>query len=199
MVGYGMFLLFIKEEGYIESDKVASMMTQARTVFLDMCDRQSKRVESENPTNLFIELLREMLETKTVRVDGVNGDHKIGSTSELIGYKDDSYYYLIPQSSYTQVYEFYRSSGYTFPASKKTLWQMMMDEGRLVPEIGKDGKVRPDKRKAIRKRIGRYITIPTHMTNPLKGLNSSTILNVSALQPRRKRPLKSKCRRCGKT
>lgn len=162
MFGYAMYLLFMQEQGGLSSEEVSGALKRAKTVFLDMCNTQSKKVETEKPTNLFVNLLREMLETKTVRVDSVNGKRSgVGNTGELIGYKDNTYYYLIPQSTYNQLVRFYGTSGYTFPASKSALWKMMLDEGKLIPELNqKSGNTRTDKRVKIGGKTSRYITIP---------------------------------------
>lgn len=158
LFGYHMFLCFAKDMDQITEDEAASMLEQAKTVFLEMCDKQSKKVESEKPTLLFIELLKEMLETKTVnlvdlRKSGQDGTTPIVST-RTIGYRDDDYIYLIPQQAYKQVVQFYSESGYTFPASKTSLWKMFWDEGKLLPDVNAD---RPDRRKKLNNKSNRYI------------------------------------------
>lgn len=158
LFGYHMFLCFAKDMDQITEDEAASMLEQAKTVFLEMCDKQSKKVESEKPTLLFIELLKEMLETKTVnlvdlRKSGQDGTTPIVST-RTIGYRDDDYIYLIPQQAYKQVVQFYSESGYTFPASKTSLWKMFRDEGKLLPDVNAD---RPDRRKKLNNKSNRYI------------------------------------------
>lgn len=153
------------------------MMTRAKTVFMDMCEKQSKKVDSEKPTVLFIDLLREMLETKRVFLsdlrkyqdtDGESCNAPITGKS-CIGYKDDTYIYLIPQVTYTQVFTFYSESGYTFPASKTSLWKMLMDEGKLIPEVCKNGSVRIDKRKKINGTVSRYIWVPSSLFDDIEG------------------------------
>lgn len=158
LFGYHMFLCFVKDMDQITEDEAASMLEQAKTVFLEMCDKQSKKVDSEKPTLLFIELLKEMLETKTVnlvdlRKSGQDGTAPIIST-RTIGYRDDDYIYLIPQQVYKQVVQFYGESGYTFPASKTSLWKMFWDEGKLLPDVKAD---RPDRRKKLNNHVNRYI------------------------------------------
>ena len=86
-----------------------------------------------------------------------------------IGYRDDDYIYLIPQVAYTQVYSFYGEGGYTFPASKSSLWKMFMDEGKLSPEISKTGAVRLDRRKKINGGTGRYIWLSANIFDEKEG------------------------------
>lgn len=172
MFGYTMYLLFLKDHGQLSESDGNSMIATAKSVFLEMCDKQSKKVEDEKPTVLFIELLKEMLETKRVTVSDLRkvktvGDDVINQPTigkGHIGYRDDDYYYLIPQEVYTQVYKFYGESGYTFPASKTSLWKMFMDEGKVSPDAS-----RIDKRKKINGKYTRYIWLRASVLDDLEG------------------------------
>lgn len=177
MFGYAMYLLFLKDSGQIDGNGVDARLSRAKTVFLDMCDKQSKKVDSEKPTVLFTDLLKEMLETKRViirdlrKVQDVSGEtvNPAIAGKSCIGYRDDDYIYLIPQVAYTQVYSFYGEGGYTFPASKSSLWKMFMDEGKLSPEISKTGAVRLDRRKKINGGTGRYIWLSANIFDEKEG------------------------------
>lgn len=172
MFGYTMYLLFLKDYGQLSESDGNTMIATAKSVFLEMCDKQSKKVEDEKPTVLFIELLKEMLETKRVTVSDLRkvkavGDDVINQPTigkGHIGYRDDDYYYLIPQEVYTQVYKFYGESGYTFPASKTSLWKMFMDEGKVNPDAN-----RIDKRKKINGKYTRYIWLRASVLDDSEG------------------------------
>lgn len=161
LFGYSQMLLFMREYGIISSDDIESMIQRAESIFLEMCNRQSEKVENEKPTILFADLIKEMLETrKATIVDLRNlqeGEEPGFIGSKCIGYRDDDYVYLIPQVAYTQVVSFYSESGYTFPSSKNMLWKMLLDEGKVAPEIQKDGSRRTDRRKRINGATRRYI------------------------------------------
>lgn len=177
--GYAMYLLFLKDKGIISESEMDERMKRAETVFLNMCEKQSKKVESEKPTTLFTDLLKEMLETKRVYVSDLRKvrdvDTEITSVpitgKSCIGYRDDDYIYLIPQVTYTQLYSFYGESGYTFPASKTSLWKMLIDEGKVVPEITSNGVSRADKRKKINGKMGRYIWLSAKVLDEEEGEN----------------------------
>lgn len=172
LFGYTIYLLFLKDHGQLSESDGNSMIATAKSVFLEMCDKQSKKVEDEKPTVLFTELLKEMLETKRVTVSDLRkvktvGDDVINQPTigkGHIGYRDDDYYYLIPQEAYTQVYKFYGESGYTFPASKTSLWKMFMDEGKVSPDVS-----RIDKRKKINGKYTRYIWLRANVLDDSEG------------------------------
>ncbi len=167
MFGYSMYLLFLKDYNQITETDVNSMISVSRNIFLEMCDKQNKKVENDKPTVLFIELLLEMIETKRVSVvDLRKFDHNINEnviipsvsiSKNCIGYRDDDYIYLIPQVTYSHIYTFYSESGYTFPAGKASLWKSLSDEGMILTDITKKGITRVDKRKTINGVKGRYI------------------------------------------
>ena len=177
--GYVMYLLFLKDKGIISESEMDERMKRAETVFLNMCEKQSKKVESEKPTTLFTDLLKEMLETKRVYVSDLRKVREVDDKTtsvpitgkSCIGYRDDDYIYLIPQVTYTQLYSFYGESGYTFPASKTSLWKMLIDEGKVVPEIASNGVSRADKRKKINGKIGRYIWLSAKVLDEEEGEN----------------------------
>ena len=177
--GYVMYLLFLKDKGIISESEMDERMKRAETVFLNMCEKQSKKVESEKPTTLFTDLLKEMLETKRVYVSDLRKVREVDDKTtsvpitgkSCIGYRDDEYIYLIPQATYTQLYSFYGESGYTFPASKTSLWKMLIDEGKVVPEIISNGVSRADKRKKINGKMGRYIWLSAKVLDEEEGEN----------------------------
>ena len=172
-----MYLLFLKDYEQIKEAEVNQKLSSAKSIFLEMCDKQSRKVDDDKPTVLFVDLLREMLETKRVTISDLRSVKTVGDDTinkptvgrDHIGYRDDDYYYLIPQETYTQVYKFYNESGYTFPASKTSLWKMLLDEGKITPEIGKDGSTRIDKRKKINGSSRRYIWLPASIIDDPEG------------------------------
>lgn len=163
MFGYSMYLSFLVEYRHINENEMNKRLERAQEVFLDMCDKQDKRIEEETPTVLFISLLKEMLETKRVQLADMREDHNTGTVSlgtkvTSIGYRDNDYIYLIPQDAYNEVYKYYGESGNVFHASKTSLWKMLMDEGKILPKMDKNGNfVRVDKPKQINGKSGRYI------------------------------------------
>lgn len=171
MLGYAMYLAFLQDYGQIDKLEAVTMKTRAQAVFLEMCERQTEKVEGEKPTRLFVELLRELLETKQARlcdarprtVAGITTENEI-SAPNTIGYEDDEFFYLIPRTAYSAVTAFYAKSGYTFPASSSVLWKMFMDEGAIKP----DGK-RPDRRHTFKGKSGRYIHLYRHVMGEADG------------------------------
>ena len=64
------------------------------------------------------------------------------------------YLYLIGNTAYSAVRQFYAQQGNEFPSSMVNLWKMFRDEGKLIPDVTGN---RVDKRKRINGKSGRYI------------------------------------------
>lgn len=158
MFGYSVMLAFLQDKGRIDRNRADEMRSRAKDIFLSMCEQQSEKVDGERPTKLFSDLLKEMLETKQIRiVDLSNTESTAGNlfiSDKTVGYQDGSYLYLIPRAAYSAVLQYYSRSGYTFPASPAALWKQFKDEGKLIC----DGD-RLDKRKTINGNTRRYVCL----------------------------------------
>ena len=161
-LGYRVLLDFLVDKKQLTEQAADNQLGDAIKIFLSMCKKQSDKVENEKPTKLFIKLLKELVETKQVRINDLSLQTAFADTiinpqepnEKTIGYRDANYYYLIPTAAYNAVYQHYSRSGFTFPASPAALWKAFLDEKLLYPE----GK-RPDRRKKINGKTGRYITL----------------------------------------
>ena len=163
MLGYCMYLAFLQGKGRVSPDAANTMGKRAIAIFLEMCQKQSEKVEEEKPTKLFISLLNEMLETKKATICDLTRQEVASEillnpqtvNDKTIGYKDECSIYLIPKGAYMAVAQYYGCLGYTFPASPSALWKQFKDEGKLCCDTG-----RVDKRKTINGKTKRYITMP---------------------------------------
>lgn len=172
MFGYCQFLRFLREREQIDEGTEKIMAERALQIFLEMCQRQGEKVESEKPTTLFVKLLSEMLETRQARICDLRMPTAAAvlSSRDSIGYRDKDYIYLIGQAVYNAVVQFYGKSGNTFPASASALWKMFKDEGKLFPDPA-SGRI--DRRKRIDSKQGRYIWLAASLLDEEEGKEES--------------------------
>ena len=164
MLGYTMFLRFLVSEevfSFISKVDAETLTDKARWILLDLCRKQDDRINADKPTILFIESLKELIETKKVYIHDItkhmSGTIVVPTGSVHIGYSDDNYCYLIPQTTYAAVLKFCSESGTAFPAGKTTLWKQLIGEGKIVPEISPNGKITNAKNVMINGKQSRYI------------------------------------------
>ena len=55
------------------------------------------------------------------------------ATSELLGWYDDWYWYLLPQVAFNAVYRFYKAAGRIFPDTERGLRVKLLEQKRLFP------------------------------------------------------------------
>ena len=150
MFSYKIALCFAQSLNQMTEEDVSERMKKAKSVFLDMCDSQSRAVESNTPTGVFVELLKELIETHRVRIINLRKAENPTAGISTIGYRDDEFFYLIPDSTYNEVVKFYSEGGNTFPATSQSLWKAFVDEQKAVPEIRNGKVIRCTKRKKIK-------------------------------------------------
>jgi len=131
-------------------------------------EAQAQRVVNEQPTVLFLNVLGGLVAQGRVWLKQRDGDGIIGddeAKSELLGWYDDMYVYLIPKAVYNRVCRFMRDEGRHFPVKQRTLNKALLEAGYLhrVEEDRYSGSVWIDGRveRAIhlcREKIVPYVT-----------------------------------------
>lgn len=114
----------------ITPEQAEQMQSKAWKNFLNLAAKQEHRIVEENPIEMFIAGLREMLARKTVRVvDLATYESGLTGLSEkLIGYRDNRFFYLYPDATYSTIRAHYAGLDKQFPLSKQTLLQRLSDE-----------------------------------------------------------------------
>lgn len=138
---------FSKEERDLFTKELDGILT-------DLAKEHSEISVTDKPTVKFINTLKDIIASGTVRVPQIdvfpNQDEE---NKLLIGYHDDNYYYFIPSVAYNQVCVFYSRQGENFPTSLNALLKQLAEEGFIKSE---------GRRNTLIKRInhklrGRYI------------------------------------------
>lgn len=111
-------------------EQAEQIQSKAWKIFLNLAAKQEHRIVEENPIEMFIAGLREMLARKTVRVvDLATYESGLtGQSEKLIGYRDNRFFYLYPDATYSAIRAHYAGLDKQFPLSKQTLLQRLSDE-----------------------------------------------------------------------
>ena len=114
----------------ITPEQAEQMLSKAWDIFLNLAAKQEHRIVEENPIEMFIAGLREMLARKTVRVvDLATYESGLtGMSEKLIGYRDNRFFYLYPDATYSAIRAHYAALDKQFPLSKQTLLQRLSEE-----------------------------------------------------------------------
>ena len=142
VIGYEMYMRFMVESGAVDDpDGEISKMEIADAVrdIISNSRAQSRDSKQERPSRMFLNTIGEMLLTREASVvDLTDATAKNSPGKGHIGWMDALYYYLIPDTSYRMVCEFFTKKGEAFPLSTRMLHRQMSEDNLLVG--GSDGK-----------------------------------------------------------
>ena len=105
-------------------------LTEFESILLEHARKQSVAVVTDKPTHVFLRNLFAMTEGGMVSITE-REKPKIGNT--VVGYEDDTYYYLLLDKSIGEVKRFCENTNQTFTLSSKALTKQLKEEGLLVP------------------------------------------------------------------
>lgn len=157
-VGLNSYTSYAVEYGVLNENQQEKIMNEAYEILLELAGKHAQSMVGEQPVKMFLTALQEMMETGAVTVPKVNKlpDEDEESSGDLVGYQDDKFLYLIPDTTYTEVFQFYQRQGKKFPISKPMLLKALEADGLIQVEKKKD-KTNRTLRKQINGKMERYI------------------------------------------
>ena len=165
LIGYNMMLNYMRDVDAITTEEAQGLLVNARKVLTDTSRRQSKDMESEKPTRIFLDAMTELLASKTVALkDLTSGEGAKDPTKDMVGYMDGEYYYFLPQVAFGAVSKLCREQGVEFPVTLKALYKHLRTDGILSGMQSSDS---PTKNRWIDGKAVRLLWIPrTAMDGP---------------------------------
>ena len=168
MFDYWVWLIYLLGRNYIDESEYQEREKTMITVFSEVAEKQNERVADVSITKLALARIKTSLESgrryykllingKT-RPPQTTKYQRQTSTSTCIGYLDNENQCLnVIKDEVFKAIEDYGA----FPASQKTLWTMLRDEGYLNPgeSRGKGKELRPDKKIQVDGKWLRLISI----------------------------------------
>ncbi len=132
---------WLQSENVIDAAQADSMKAAAWEVFMELAKRQNRRIVEEKPVKLFLDAVREMRDRGTIRIADTDA-HSEFSSSSIIGYRDDNFYYFYPDSIYSEVKKFYMAQDKNFPLGKAALFQQMAVDNLIETDRGQTTKTK---------------------------------------------------------
>lgn len=122
-------------ENIVDESQAERLRTAAWNVFIELADKQNRRIVEEKPVKLFLDAVREMRDRGTIRIVDIDCTNDYNSSS-VVGYRDKDFYYFYPDSIYTEVKKFYSAQDRNYPLGKTALFQQLAIDGLI--ETDKD-------------------------------------------------------------
>ena len=161
MMGYQMMLQYMRDIGAVDGDTALAMIMDAKTTLTETSQKQTKSMESEKPTRIFLDVLAELMASKEIYTLDLHPDpenpQEIPPAADMVGYEDDQYYYLLPNVAYARVSMLCRQQGVEFPVTSKALYKHLRTDG-ILTITGDGGST--TKAKFINGKLNRLLWIP---------------------------------------
>ena len=159
-------LKYMEDIGALDGKQGKKMLTEARRKLMDASKKQTRDMESEKPTRIFLDSLAELMNSKQAAVKDLTvlEAKDPPPTERMIGYVDAEYYYLLPNVAFGAVQKLCREQGVEFPVSLKALYKHLKTDGILKAD-NRDGENNLTKQKRIDGKIIRLLWIPSGEIN----------------------------------
>ena len=165
LTGYYMMLLYFRHVGLLDQEACTAAIAEAMATLTATSKEQARIIKEDKPVNIFLDSVAELLASKEVFVTDISASATEGGKPsaavgrELVGCRDESYYYLIPRIIYKCVQELCVKQGSTFPISLRSLYRDLR-----TADILRSGVNCTEERPTKSKRIGDnsifYLWIP---------------------------------------
>jgi hypothetical protein len=142
---FHMFLRYAKRNQAIEEDQFNLMKDENKAILSERIQEMVRDAESNNEVEMFVTALKELLATKSIFLLDIELKDKrkvvpvFNKDMKPIGYRDNNYLYLLPDSIYNSICSYYSKRQMLFPVKDKTLWGYLCDSKLLVPGKSQDG------------------------------------------------------------
>lgn len=136
-LGFNYAIGFMLHSGVLMQKGVDEIAPRFGSIMLAHAANQSKAVEQDRPTHIFIRKFLTILDCGQVCVvPASEGDGVL--PSGCLGYEDEEYYYLFFESTQRAVKKFCDDQGEGFTISTKALGKALVDEGFINTDTGEN-------------------------------------------------------------
>lgn len=155
-LAYDLMLGYMESLAATSSDEAEKMLEEAEEILVSLVQKQGGLMNQEKPEQIFTRVLGELLSMSKVRIDPIKkptNNYELESMAgDLIGWSDESFYYLLPDVTYNAVVKFLASRGEAFPVKDRTLWKNLEHANMIQVEKDSEGNVHRCIKKNIPKR-----------------------------------------------
>ena len=122
----------------ITTEQAEKMSHEGWTIFTELAEKQSRRIEREDPVRRFREIIQTLIAQERIKLlHKDNSSDIIGNEkADLHGYFDDLHIYFLPTALWNTMQRYCITEGSHFPFSKQTFYRML--KSRNLIDAGKD-------------------------------------------------------------
>ena len=135
-IGFDMMCWFYKYAGVLGEEKSEYVLSELRKILIELAKMQADSIARDRPTAVFLQKFFSLIDSGQAVLLNKNEPCRFPPNS-LIGYQDDSFYYLYTDVTHRMVRQLCEQQGESFPVSSKALLHQLADE-KLI-EIAENG------------------------------------------------------------
>lgn len=157
LVGFDLLMDFAMGVGAVLAEEAHRRRAQAEEALIAVAEHQASILLAANPADAFVSVLRTLMVQGRVMLlkkheARLSGDAR----SDVVGWQDEAFAYLLPEAARRAVSAFARDSGETWPYTPTTLHRALVSAGVVIP--GADGRPETQARVGGEKR--RVLKVP---------------------------------------
>ncbi|NLB81971.1 MAG: DUF927 domain-containing protein [Clostridiaceae bacterium] len=154
-IGYQFYLAYCEYVGVAEPKHTQQLIEEFYNILLKLGAEHAELSYTDKPSTKFIIKLRELINTKAIFINRIDGFDNVIEKQPFVGYFDDDNYYFYAETIYKCLVDFCCKQGELFPIGLKTLLKHLADENMIIVE---NGDRTP--RRTIQGKRSRFLVIP---------------------------------------
>lgn len=141
-IGIYIMCEWLKSIDELTCEQVEEMRFQSWAVFMELAEKQNKRMIDEKPVKLFLDAIKELRDRGVIRFVIQGHDSSVNEPRSVMGYKDDNYYYCYPDAIYAEVRKYYSAQDMIFPLGKTAIIRQLATDGIIETDKGQNTKAK---------------------------------------------------------
>ena len=120
-------LSWLTDKGIITEKQAQDRSAEGWATFSELAEKQSKRINREDPVRRFKEIIQTLINQKKVLLTHKDNSADIigHEKADFLGYFDDQYLYFLPTAAWNTTQRYCIAEGSHFPFSKQTFYRML--------------------------------------------------------------------------
>lgn len=133
MLGYSSMLRYLRDMNVLTDAEMRSETESAWDVLLKTGLEQSNEMSEDKPARRFIDTLGDLVTGGVIVMRDVSKAHQSGAPN-VAGFKDEDYYYFLPDIAYKTVAQFYQQQNGSLMLGQRQLYKELRDEGLIAAD-----------------------------------------------------------------
>lgn len=148
LLSYELYLEYGQSINGLNNAQKQEMLSEAENVLVRMAESQSRENQSEDPVTMYLTSIKELIISKQVSIVPIGSSLR---GQNPIGWEDNDFYYLLPDTAFNEVNGFWKKQNKLFPLSPKKLNETLQTRDIIEVEKEKNNGTTTFKRTIKRK------------------------------------------------